>query len=107
MHVAALACELRPMSQIAGAVMMTLLLVVLGATFGGIELARGGGADVEPSVRAALLLPAMALWLVALLALTGIGVIAAILATRRRPDAIEARGKPRSEAVASVRPSAP
>ena len=30
------------MSQIAGAVMMTLLLVVLGATFGGIELARGG-----------------------------------------------------------------
>ena len=71
------------MSQIAGAVMMALLLVVLAATFGGIELVRSS--DGDPAVRAAMLLPAMALWLVGLLALTGIGVIAAILATRRQP----------------------
>lgn len=61
------------MAGLSGFVIAVLMLVAIGAGVAGFELVR------ESSM---FLVPAMGAWLVAMLALMGVGIIAAILATK-------------------------
>ena len=66
-------------NYIAGSVMFALFLVAAAAGIGGVDLVIGGEG------RTVMLVPAIALWLLAFVAISTIGVIAAILATRTAP----------------------
>lgn len=85
------------MSKLAGAVMIVLSLVFFGGTIGGVVMIGVGKRAAEASGGTAAVgmlaaaVPAIVLWGVALLALTGLGVIAAILATRPAPTAAPPR----------------
>jgi len=76
------------MATIAGSVMFLLFLVAVAATIAGVEILR------DPDGNVVALVPATGLWLLALMSLSAVGVIAAILATVPRTATLPTRERP-------------